>query len=189
MVENLQEDFTDDEIREQIRNFYTNLEKEREPEREKIQVLVVDDEERNLSSFQALFRRDFEIHTAISASEAKNILDSGIIIHVIITDQRMPEITGIEFLQSILQKHKDPIRVLLTGYSDIIAVVDAINKGEVYRYMSKPFAKDEMKHLIENAYEMYFLRKKAEKLTNDLVRANAQLEFLLRGNLLDSDSE
>lgn len=187
MVNNLEEDFTDDQIREQIRNFYTNLQKEKEPVREKIQVLVVDDEERNLSSFQALLRREFDIHTANSASEALKILDSGIAIHVIVTDQRMPEMTGIEFLQSILLRHKEPIRILLTGYSDIGAVIDAINKGEVYRYMNKPFFKDEMKHLIENAYEMYFLRKKAEKLTNDLAKANAQLEFLLRGHLLDDE--
>lgn len=182
---NHQEEFTDDEIREQIKNFYPNLEKEKEPKREKIQVLVVDDEERNLSSFQALLRRSFDIYTANSAVEATKILDSGKLIHVIVTDQRMPEVTGIEFLQSIIKKHKDPIRILLTGYSDINAVIDSINKGEVYRYMNKPFAKDEMKHLIENAYEMYFLRKKAEKLTIDLAKANSQLEFLLRGQLLD----
>lgn len=187
MAENLPDDFTDDEIRDQIRNFYTDLKKEQEPQKEKIKILVVDDEERNLSSFQALLRREFDIYTAGSAAEAVEILDSGQIIHVIITDQRMPDTTGIEFLQSILDRHNEPIRILLTGYSDINAVIDAINKGEVYRYMNKPFAKEDMKHLIENAYDMYYLRKKAETLTKDLAKANAQLEFMLRGHLLDED--
>ena len=181
--------YSDDEIRDQIKNFYKNLEKEQQPEREKIKVLIVDDEERNLSVFQALFRREFDVTTANSGKEAIDILDSGKKVHVIITDQRMPEMTGIEFLQNILQKHNKPIRVLLTGYSDINAVIDAINKGEVYRYLNKPFEKEDMKMLINNAYEIYYLREKAEKLQKDLATANAQLEFMLRGKLLDDSEE
>lgn len=187
MEKNIPNEFTDEEIREQIKNFYVDLEKKSLPQRERIQVLVVDDEERNLSSFKGLMRRDFDIHTATSATEAIKILDSDQVIHVIVTDQRMPEMTGIQFLQSILEKHKEPIRILLTGYSDINAVIDAINKGEVYRYMNKPFVKEDMKHLIESAYEIHYLRKKNEKLTRDLATANSQLEFLLRGHLLDGE--
>lgn len=184
MEKKLPEEYTDDEIREQIKNFYSDLLKEKELPKEKIQVLVIDDEERSLHAFQSLLRREFDIYTANSAMEGRKILETKTI-HVIVTDQRMPEMTGIEFLQSILEEHKDPIRVLLTGYSDIDAVVDAINKGEVYRYVKKPFEKNEMKQLIENAYELYYLRKKNEKLTRDLTVANRQLEFLIRDRLLD----
>lgn len=185
MSNNLPNEYTDEEIREQIKNFYVDLEKEKELKREKIKVLVVDDEERSLNSFRNLLRRKFDILTASSAKEAVAILEKEETIHVIVTDQRMPEMTGIAFLQSIIEKHKDPIRILLTGYTDVNAVIDAINKGEVYRYINKPFVKSEMELLIENAYEVYYLRKKAEKLTRDLATANKQLEFMIRSKLLD----
>jgi response regulator RpfG family c-di-GMP phosphodiesterase len=176
--------YTDNEIRDQIRNFYKNLSNANEFPREKIQVLVIDDEERSLESFRSLLRRHFDIYTANSAEKGKKILKNTNI-HVIISDQKMPEMTGIAFFQSIIKSHPDPIRILYTGYSDISTVIDAINKGDVYRYITKPFVKSEMKHLIENAYEMYYLRKKTEKLTRDLAITNRQLEFILRGQLLD----
>ena len=185
MEEKSPDEYTDDQIREQIRNFYKNIATQNEFSRERIQVLVVDDEERSLHTFQRLMKKEFDVHTATSAQEAKSILDSGKTIHVIVSDQRMPEMTGIAFLQSILAIHKDPIRILLTGYTDIDAVIDAINKGEVYRYVNKPFTKDDMVHLIENAYEVYYLRKKTEKLTRDLAITNKQLEFMIRNQLLD----
>jgi len=97
-------------------------------------VLYVDDEINNLNSFKAAFRRDFNIHTASSAAEGRRILN-GNEIGVIITDQRMPVTTGIEFLESVLQTNPDTIRILLTGFSDINAVIDAINRGQVYKYL------------------------------------------------------
>jgi response regulator RpfG family c-di-GMP phosphodiesterase len=184
MKNKLPQDYTDEEIREQIKNFYTNLSKEKEFPRERIQVLVIDDEVKSLAAFQSLLRREFNIFTADTALKGKKILETTNI-HVLISDQRMPEMTGIAFFQSILKVHPDPIRILYTGYSDISAVIDAINKGDVYRYISKPFVKDEMKMLIENAYEMYYLRKQTEKLTRDLAITNRQLEFMVRAKLLD----
>jgi response regulator RpfG family c-di-GMP phosphodiesterase len=178
------EKYTNAEIRAQIKNFYTTLAKEKEFPRERIQVLVIDDEEKSLTAFQSLLRRNFDIYTANSAANGELILATNNI-HVIISDQRMPDMTGIAFFQSILKKYPDSIRILYTGYSDINAVIDAINKGDVYRYISKPFVKSEMKMLIENAYEMYYLRKKTEKLTRDLAITNRQLEFMLRSKLLD----
>ena len=142
-----------------------------------IGVLYVDDEVNNLNSFKASFRRDFEIYTASSAKEGRKILDSHEI-GVIITDQRMPGMTGIEFLESILPVYPDTIRILLTGFSDINAVMDAINRGQVYKYLVKPWQNDELKMYIENALEIYNLRKENKELARKLQLANLELERL-----------
>lgn len=148
-----------------------------------INVLYIDDEIHNLNSFKASFRRKFNVFTAESALEGRKILDSENI-HVIITDQRMPVTTGIEFLESIIPFYPEPIRILLTGYADINAVIDAINKGQVYRYIQKPWMEEDLRINIEKAFEIYTLRKENRELTEKLLIANEQLEFLLRQNLL-----
>ncbi len=148
-----------------------------------INVLYVDDEANNLNSFRAGFRRLFNVFTAESAEEGRKILEVEDI-HVIITDQRMPVTTGIEFLESIISDFPDPIRMLLTGYADINAVIDAINKGQVYKYIQKPWMDEDLRINIEKAFEIYTLRKENRDLTEKLLTANQQLEFLLRQNLL-----
>lgn len=155
---------------------------ENQPE-EKIRILYVDDEENNLQAFKATFRRDYKIFLAISAKEGEEILAREEV-DLIITDQRMPEKTGVEFLESIIPIHPKPIRLLLTGYTDIQAVIDAINKGQVYHYLTKPWEEDYLRTVIKNAFEVYALRRENEKLTSSLLKANEQLEFLLRQNLL-----
>ena len=140
-----------------------------------IGVLYIDDEVNNLNSFKAAFRRDFEIYTASSAREGRKILDNNEI-GVIITDQRMPGMTGIEFLESILSIYPDTIRILLTGFSDINAVMDAINRGQVYKYLVKPWQNDELKMYIKNALEIYNLRKENKELARKLQIANMELE-------------
>lgn len=148
-----------------------------------VNVLYVDDEVHNLNSFKAGFRRKFNVFTAESAIEGRKILEQELI-HVIITDQRMPVTTGIEFLESIIPDFPDPIRILLTGYADINAVIDAINKGQVYKYIQKPWMDEDLRINIEKAFEIYSLRKENRELTEALLVANKQLEFLLRQNLL-----
>jgi DNA-binding NtrC family response regulator len=140
-------------------------------------VLYVDDEINNLNSFKAAFRRDFEIYTAQSAREGRKVLDLNEI-GVIITDQRMPGMTGIEFLESILAIYPDTIRILLTGFSDMNAVMDAINRGQVYKYLVKPWQNDELKLYIQNALEIYHLRKENKDLAHKLQLANKELELL-----------
>ncbi len=140
-------------------------------------VLYVDDEVNNLNSFKAAFRRDFEVFTAISAKEGRKILDSTEI-GVIITDHRMPVMTGIEFLESIIQAYPDTIRILLTGFADINAVMDAINRGHVYKYLVKPWQNDELKMYIINAMEIYKLRRENKDLAAKLRLANAEIEAL-----------
>lgn len=120
---------------------------------EKISVLYVDDELNNLNSFKAAFRRDFNVLIATSGQEGLKILEENTI-HVIITDQRMPGMTGVDFLIEVLKKFSDPIRILLTGYTDVNAVIDAVNKGHIYYYINKPWDEDQMKIVIRNAYEI-----------------------------------
>lgn len=153
--------------------------------KEPVKVLYVDDEENNLIAFKAAFRRDFKVFTAQSADEARDIVKNNENFDVIITDQRMPKETGVEFLVSILDSYPDPIRILLTGYSDIEAVIDAINEGQVYRYITKPWNEEDLRNTIKNAAEVHRLRKQNEILLQKLEKANQQLEFLLRQKLLD----
>jgi response regulator RpfG family c-di-GMP phosphodiesterase len=150
---------------------------------EKPTVLYVDDEPNNLQSFKASFRRQFNVLTAESAAEARKLLAANKV-HVIVSDQRMPQTTGIEFFASILEEHPEPIRMLLTGYADIQAVIDAINQGQVFRYFSKPWNDAEIIHHIGEAYELYKLKEQNRELTEKLADNNDKLEFLLRQQLL-----
>lgn len=146
-------------------------------------ILYIDDEIHNLNSFKAVFRRAYNVYTASSGKEGIEILKTNEI-HVIITDQRMPEMTGIEFLESIVKDYPDIPRILLTGYSDINAVIDAINKGSVYKYVQKPWKEELLKETIDEALKLFSLVKGKEELTEKLLLTNEQLEFLLRQNLL-----
>ncbi|CAM4041014.1 Response regulator receiver domain-containing protein [Pedobacter westerhofensis] len=148
-----------------------------------VNVLYVDDEVHNLNAFKASFRLRFNIFTAESAIEGRKVLEQESI-HVILCDQRMPGMTGIEFLESVIPDYPDPIRILLTGYEDITAVVDAINRGEVYKYIQKPWGDDNLRINIEKAFEIYSLRKENKELIESLLIVNKQLQFLLRQNLL-----
>jgi DNA-binding NtrC family response regulator len=150
-------------------------------------ILYVDDEVNNLISFKANLRQFYNIYTAGSAAEGREILKEKKI-HIIVTDQRMPEVTGVEFLESILKEYPDPIRMLLTGYADINAVIGAINKGQVYRYIVKPFNAAELKITIDNALEVYSLREENKELVKSLAEANQQLEFMLRQKLVALDN-
>lgn len=149
-----------------------------------IKILFVDDEEHNLSSFKANFRRDFEIYTALSGKEGLEIFKENQDMNILLTDQRMPEMTGIEFLVEAQKINPEPMRILITGYTDINAVIDAINKGQVYRYLTKPWEYEDLKATIRNAFEVFSLRRENRVLLDKLKRANEQLEFLLRQKLL-----
>ncbi len=148
-----------------------------------INVLYIDDEPHNLTAFKAAFRRDFNVYLADCAVEARKVIDENDI-HIILSDQRMPVTTGIEFFESIIAKHPEPIRILITGYTDINAVIDAINRGQVYKYLTKPWNEDDIKIFVTTAYEVFNLRRKNAELTKKLLDANHKLEFLLRQSLL-----
>lgn len=154
---------------------------------EKVKVLYVDDEDNNLLSFKAVFRMKYKVFTAISAHLGLEILDENPDIQVVITDQRMPDITGVEFLKMMIEKHPNPVRIMLTGFSNHSDTIDAVNLGKIFSYLSKPW---EEKHLgdtiikaIEKFNEEDAIRKKAEK-TEQAERVSDQMEFLLRQKLL-----
>jgi response regulator RpfG family c-di-GMP phosphodiesterase len=149
----------------------------------KISVLYVDDELNNLISFKATFRIKYNILTAISGEEAINILKKHEV-NIIITDQRMPQMTGVEFLENILHEYPDPIRILLTGYADMNAVIDAINKGKIFHYLTKPWNEAELDMAITRAFEVYKMRMDEKQMNQKLTISNEQLEFLLRQKLL-----
>ena len=151
---------------------------------EKINILYVDDEVNNLLAFKATFRVKYNVITAISSAEAVKLLEQNDDINIIITDQRMPEMTGVEFLESILEKYPDPMRILLTGYADMNAVIDAVNKGKIFHYLSKPWKEEELDETILKAYAIYKERKDEREMSEKLSISNEQLEFLLRQRLL-----
>ena len=149
----------------------------------KINILYVDDEENNLISFKATFRIKYNVFIAISADEAMKILETKPI-EIIITDQRMPNITGVEFLEKVIQKSIDPMRILLTGYADMNAVIDAVNKGKIFHYLTKPWNEEELDMTITRAHEVYERNQEVKEMNVKLGVSNDQLEFLLRQKLL-----
>lgn len=150
---------------------------------DKITILYVDDEENNLFSFKATFRIKYNVFTALSGDDALGILEKNLV-HIIVTDQRMPEMTGVEFLEKVLEKYPDPMRILLTGYADMDAVVDAVNKGKIFHYLAKPWDEDELDLTIQSAYAKYLERAELKETNAKLEVSNDQLEFLLRQKLL-----
>jgi class 3 adenylate cyclase len=146
-----------------------------EIKKETYNILYVDDEENNLNSFRAALRRDYNVFTALSGEEGMEILSKNDI-HVVITDQRMPHMTGVQFLQRI-PGDQDNIRIILTGFTDMDSIIEAINTGKVYRYIKKPWDKDELKITIDNAVETVMLRRNNKKLIYELQVNNEQLEL------------
>lgn len=156
----------------------------------KIHVLYIDDEDNNLKSFRATLRKDFTIFTAIDPEEGLRIVRDEEV-HVVIADQRMPGMTGTEFFEKMITINPDPIRILLTGYSDIASVIDAINKGEVYRFIDKPWNIEQIKNSIKNAADIYFMRMelkekniKLKKLHSEMNQFVYSLSHELRGPLM-----
>jgi DNA-binding NtrC family response regulator len=117
-------------------------------------ILLVDDEPEILFSLRGLLRREFDLHTAQSGAEALEILRRQPI-HVIMTDQRMPEMTGVELLRRARGECPEAIRLVFTGYADIKSVVDAINQGQIYRYLTKPWDPDELCAVLHEACAQY----------------------------------
>lgn len=130
---------------------------------ERIRVLFVDDEENNLKAFKASFRREMDVLLADSGLSALEILDREEV-HVIVSDQRMPGMTGSEFLTIARERHPRVMRMLLTGYADLEAVVEAVNKGGIYAYATKPWDENDLRLRIHQAFEIQQLRGEKDRL-------------------------
>jgi len=138
-------------------------------------LLVVDDEPEVVHSLQDLLRFDYRVLGTTRAAEGLRVLDREDV-HIVMSDQRMPEMSGVEFLQRLRGTHPDIVRLLFTGYADIKAVIDAINQGHVFRYITKPWDVDELQTVLRQAAERYDLFAERKRLLAELQEKNGQLE-------------
>lgn len=138
-------------------------------------ILYVDDERNNIIVFKNTFFRHYNIFTALSGEEGLEIIKNNEI-HLVITDQKMAGMSGVEFLENVVESHPDTIRMILTAFSDIDFIMRAINTCGIYQYILKPWDSRELKIIIDNALESYELKRNNERLIRDLRDANDRLE-------------
>lgn len=135
----------------------------------KIKVLYIDDEQNNLNGFKATYRFDYVIYIAADIPKAYEYLHAHPDISVILCDQRMPDKTGVQFFEEMRLEFPEPIRMLITGYTDVESVIDAINKGHIFRYIKKPWTDVDIKSAIEEATKFY-------NTSNQLAAKNKELQ-------------
>jgi Nif-specific regulatory protein len=138
-------------------------------------VLLVDDELDNLDAFRFNFRKRFDLHTAQSGAAGLEILRQHEVA-VIVTDQRMPEMTGTEFLRHAREVRPDAVGIILTAFRDEDVLIETIKLGHVYRYVLKPWDRDEMQAIVDQALERYHLQRENERLTAQLKQYTGYLE-------------
>ena len=155
---------------------------------EPFKILFVDDEEINLLNFRMIFQDRYEIITALSGEEGLHCFQETRGIGLVISDQRMPGISGTDMLSKIYEIDPDPIRVLLTAHSQVEYVLDAINLGRIYQYILKPWDTNELNQVIDRAKDLYFLKKENISLTDELAEKNRNLE-LTNQKLLNVNEE
>jgi signal transduction histidine kinase len=133
-------------------------------------ILFVDDEQLACEVFKAQFSDRFTVYTAASGMEALEVVDHHEIA-VVISDQRMPEMSGNMLLAHIREARPDTVRMIITAYADIEAAIEAINRGEVYRYVGKPYDETELCDILQQGIERYFLIKERERLTAEKIES------------------
>ncbi len=147
-------------------------------------LLFVDDEANILSSLQRLFRPlGYQILTAASGKEGLELLQNNNV-DLIISDMRMPEMDGAEFLAQAAQQWPDTIRILLTGYADMTSTISAINEGKIYKYISKPWEDNDITLSVKHALEQKYLEKERDRLLQLTRKQNSELQEL-NANLED----
>ncbi len=142
-------------------------------------IMIVDDEEGNLISIKSLLDSDYEVITASNgrrALEKIEELEDPSIIHLIISDQRMPELTGVEFLARTIPIIPKTIRIILTGFTDVDDIIDSINKSNIYKFLTKPVKVEDLNLTVKNALEVYELRQQNKRLLEELKAINSNLE-------------
>jgi response regulator RpfG family c-di-GMP phosphodiesterase len=139
-------------------------------------LLLVDDEENILRSLNRLLRRDgYQILTASSGDEGLELLKEHNV-GVILSDQRMPGMSGVEFLSQVKNTYPDNVRMVLSGYTDLQSVTDAINEGAIYKFLTKPWDDELLRTNVRKAFEHYEMAHENERLTEELRKVNAELE-------------
>lgn len=141
-------------------------------------ILIIDDEKDNLEALQRLLRNLYDVTAVTSPFDALKLVQSRQF-NVIVSDQRMPEISGVELLEKVKQISPATTRILLTGYTDIESVIGAINRGHIYRYVAKPWDPEELKGTLNQANEAFLLRREVELKNEALAKSNAELKAAL----------
>jgi len=138
-------------------------------------IMIVDDEPANLRVLERLFRSDYQVVTAASGAEALSLLEQHDVA-LLISDQRMPAMTGIELMVKTVAIRPHMVKILLTGYTDVGALIDALNSGLVYRYLTKPWNNDELRLTVSRALEHYEMMKSKHLLGMENQRLRARLK-------------
>jgi signal transduction histidine kinase len=141
----------------------------------KHKILIIDDEIENLNLLRRTFIRDYIVLIASTATDAFDLLSKNRGVSVVISDQRMPEMTGTEIFKKIAAEYPDIIKILLTAYTDIESLVEAINEGKVYKYLAKPWDAEELKLTVMRASELFDLSAENKQLLKDLAQKNVEL--------------
>ncbi|MCI5221955.1 MAG: response regulator [Candidatus Electrothrix sp. AR4] len=141
----------------------------------KLKLLYVDDEKVNLTNFTISFRAKYQIYTASSGQEALKVFKDNDDIAIVITDHRMPGMTGVELLQHIKKHNNDVIRIILTAYTEVSDIIDSINMGQIYQYIVKPWVENDLLQVLDKASENFLLVRKNKRLVKELHRLSARL--------------
>jgi len=143
-------------------------------------ILIVDDDLDVLSVLKDTLETDYNVYTASSGSEALEILENeGEKIYLIITDQKMPGMTGMEFLKKTFYTYPDIVKIILTAYKDVSVLIDAINTGKIYKFILKPWDIYELRNTVKRGIELYELEKERKKLAAELMEKNKESSRIL----------
>ncbi|MEQ8222564.1 MAG: response regulator [Candidatus Eremiobacterota bacterium] len=144
-----------------------------------VKILFVDDEKNVLKAIERLFiDDDYEILTANSGEEGLSVIEHEYPVQLVISDYKMPGMNGVEFLGQVFRKWPDTVRIVFSGYADTASIVDAINEGQIYKFIPKPWNDDDLKITIANSIEWYSLNKKNLNLADELKTKNEELREL-----------
>jgi two-component system NtrC family sensor kinase len=144
---------------------------------EQVRILCVDDEENVLRSLKRLFLdSEYEIFIATSGDEGLELLRNTEPVQIVMSDYRMPKMNGVDFLKEVYKHWPDTIRIVLSGYADTVAIIEAINIGHIYKFIPKPWNDAELKVAISNALDRYFIKQKNVQLTKELELKNRELQ-------------
>ena len=142
-------------------------------------ILIVDDEEAILETMAFTFMDSYDVHTSTDPQKALGILDDQAPFAVVITDQRMPNMSGVEFLSQVCDRHPETARIMLTGFTDMEATIEAINDGHVYAYVNKPWEPDDLKQVVKRAVDHHRLAAENTRLVAELRSTNSFLEAVM----------
>ena len=146
---------------------------------ERPRILIVDDEEAILETMTFTFMDLYDVLTTADPTKAMSILEENQPVSVVITDQRMPGMTGVELLKEVYEKFPETVRIILTGFADSEATIKAINDGHIYGYINKPWEPDELKAIVRRATELHALSLENRRLVEDLRDANLFLAAVM----------